>query len=276
MWELPKHSATCKVGLVKHRQSYDYGYDSDLDGASNVNHPELSGGGGGNFSDFEVCSSNFYHMPQFMTTTSPTTTATSPSAIPPQYAPKEHYYFHNNARSPLYGRKTKEGEEGDEKETSMTTHLPEIKSSFLSPCLSGGGPIGERLNQECLSDGEESGVFASGMDDLYGYYNLGCSSDLLGERVVVPTLLTTAAAAKPDAIGKSFQLPPVIKKKSRCSECNKRLNITNIYDCRCGKIFCAQHRYSEVHHCNYDYKTEGRRLLEQQNPLVQAEKLNKI
>lgn len=64
--------------------------------------------------------------------------------------------------------------------------------------------------------------------------------------------------------------------RMRCAHCNRKLNITNIYDCRCGRIFCAQHRYSEVHECAHDYKTEGRRLLAQQNPLVTAPKLAKF
>lgn len=72
-------------------------------------------------------------------------------------------------------------------------------------------------------------------------------------------------------------LPTVVaRKKMRCARCNKRLNVTNMYSCRCGGTFCAQHRYSEVHGCGYDYKTEGRRLLSRQNPLVVASKLNKL
>lgn len=74
-------------------------------------------------------------------------------------------------------------------------------------------------------------------------------------------------------------LPPIINKKpvrTRCAFCNKRLNITTIHTCRCGGIFCSQHRYSEVHGCQYDYKTEGRKILEQANPLVAAPKLPKI
>lgn len=73
-------------------------------------------------------------------------------------------------------------------------------------------------------------------------------------------------------------LPNIVPKKARtrCALCNKRLNITTIHNCRCGGIFCAQHRYSEVHGCQYDYKTEGRKILEQANPLVAATKLPKI
>lgn len=81
-----------------------------------------------------------------------------------------------------------------------------------------------------------------------------------------------------EKIPEIHQLPNIIPKKSRtrCALCNKRLNITTIHNCRCGGIFCAQHRYSEVHGCQYDYKTEGRKILEQTNPLVAATKLPKI
>lgn len=67
-----------------------------------------------------------------------------------------------------------------------------------------------------------------------------------------------------------------VNERVRCKKCNKKLTIATIYDCRCGDKFCSQHRYSEVHGCKFDYKTEGRRLIEQANPLVLAPKLPKI
>lgn len=70
--------------------------------------------------------------------------------------------------------------------------------------------------------------------------------------------------------------PPIVKKRLRCSQCKKKLNITNTYTCRCGGMFCAIHRYSEVHNCMFDYKEEGRKFLQQTNPLVAAPKLPKI
>lgn len=75
------------------------------------------------------------------------------------------------------------------------------------------------------------------------------------------------------------KLPPLKTKKKtckRCSWCNKKTGLATSYVCRCGKNFCAGHRYAEVHHCSYDYKTEGRRFLQQTNPVVTAPKLPKI
>ncbi|XP_052869722.1 uncharacterized protein LOC128275305 [Anopheles cruzii] len=65
-------------------------------------------------------------------------------------------------------------------------------------------------------------------------------------------------------------------KKLRCAQCNKKLGVIMIMKCHCEKIFCAQHRYAEAHNCSYDFKLQGRKLLERENPLVVAEKLPKI
>lgn len=82
----------------------------------------------------------------------------------------------------------------------------------------------------------------------------------------------------------AHRLPPVTKpaisskKKAskRCFTCNKKTGLATSYACRCSHNFCASHRYAEAHNCEYDYKTEGRKLLEQSNPLVSAPKLPKI
>lgn len=70
--------------------------------------------------------------------------------------------------------------------------------------------------------------------------------------------------------------PKKKENKNRCAQCRKRLTLTNSYTCRCGHLFCSSHRYSEVHNCTYDYKKEGRKLLEEANPVVTAPKLPKI
>jgi len=45
---------------------------------------------------------------------------------------------------------------------------------------------------------------------------------------------------------------------------------------RCGSSFCSEHRYPEAHACAFDYKAEGKRLIERNNPLITAPKLPKI
>ena len=66
------------------------------------------------------------------------------------------------------------------------------------------------------------------------------------------------------------------KAKTRCNTCNKKINITNTFSCRCEKSFCPKHRHSELHNCTYDYKTEGKKQLELANPVITVPKLPKI
>ena len=61
--------------------------------------------------------------------------------------------------------------------------------------------------------------------------------------------------------------------KNRCWNCTKKIGLTGVR-CRCGYYFCAAHRYAESHNCDYDYKTNERRKLTKQNPVVQAQKLS--
>lgn len=61
----------------------------------------------------------------------------------------------------------------------------------------------------------------------------------------------------------------------RCTSCNKRVGLTG-FNCRCGNLFCAVHRYSDKHDCPYDYRTAARNAIAKANPTVKAEKLDKL
>nr|XP_033798236.1 AN1-type zinc finger protein 4 isoform X1 [Geotrypetes seraphini] len=78
-------------------------------------------------------------------------------------------------------------------------------------------------------------------------------------------------------------LPPMkapiqAKKKTskHCFLCGKKTGLAASFECRCGNNFCASHRYAETHNCTYDYKSVGRRYLQEANPVVSAPKLPKI
>ncbi|MCE3216536.1 Zinc finger A20 and AN1 domain-containing stress-associated protein 8 [Datura stramonium] len=62
---------------------------------------------------------------------------------------------------------------------------------------------------------------------------------------------------------------------SRCNTCRKRVGLIG-FGCKCGNLFCAVHRYSDKHDCPFDYKNAGRDAIAKANPVVVAEKLNKI
>ncbi|WMV55499.1 hypothetical protein MTR67_048884 [Solanum verrucosum] len=62
---------------------------------------------------------------------------------------------------------------------------------------------------------------------------------------------------------------------SRCSTCKKKVGLTG-FKCRCGNFYCGSHRYSDKHDCQFDYRSAARNAIAKANPVVKAEKLDKI
>ncbi|KAL5201764.1 hypothetical protein ABZP36_036118 [Zizania latifolia] len=66
--------------------------------------------------------------------------------------------------------------------------------------------------------------------------------------------------------------PKTSSSVNRCSRCRKRVGLTG-FRCRCGYLFCGEHRYSDRHGCSYDYKTAARDAIARDNPVVRAAKI---
>ncbi|KAG0541767.1 hypothetical protein BDA96_02G045800 [Sorghum bicolor] len=79
-----------------------------------------------------------------------------------------------------------------------------------------------------------------------------------------------------EAAAQEQQQPPNPKPPSnRCLSCRKKVGLTG-FQCRCGGTFCSTHRYTDSHQCTFDYKTAAREQIAKQNPVVMADKINKI
>ncbi|GIY40754.1 AN1-type zinc finger protein 5 [Caerostris darwini] len=63
--------------------------------------------------------------------------------------------------------------------------------------------------------------------------------------------------------------------KRKCFVCNKKLGLTAI-TCRCGGLYCSQHRYDKEHNCTFDYRSLGAEEIRKNNPLIVAEKIPKL
>ncbi|XP_004499868.1 zinc finger A20 and AN1 domain-containing stress-associated protein 5-like [Cicer arietinum] len=62
---------------------------------------------------------------------------------------------------------------------------------------------------------------------------------------------------------------------SRCSGCRRKVGLTG-FRCRCGDLFCSEHRYSDRHDCSFDYKAAGREAIARENPVIRAAKIVKV
>ncbi|KAH9607969.1 hypothetical protein KSS87_006256 [Heliosperma pusillum] len=66
-----------------------------------------------------------------------------------------------------------------------------------------------------------------------------------------------------------------IQPANRCTLCKKRVGLTG-FKCRCEQTFCSLHRYSDKHDCAFDYKGSAQDAIARANPVVKAEKIDKI
>lgn len=73
---------------------------------------------------------------------------------------------------------------------------------------------------------------------------------------------------------KEEERTPIVR-PNRCLTCRKRVGLTG-FKCRCEMVFCGTHRYPEQHGCSFDFKAMGKEQIAKANPLVKAEKLEKI
>ncbi|XP_073304457.1 zinc finger A20 and AN1 domain-containing stress-associated protein 4-like [Primulina huaijiensis] len=94
--------------------------------------------------------------------------------------------------------------------------------------------------------------------------------------------VTESAVAQTDLIEvktiiePSFNTSNSVKEgPSRCGTCKKRVGLAG-FNCRCGNVFCGLHHYSDKHECPFDYRAEAQDAIAKANPIIKAEKLDKI
>ncbi|KAJ8754068.1 hypothetical protein K2173_001966 [Erythroxylum novogranatense] len=99
------------------------------------------------------------------------------------------------------------------------------------------------------------------------------ASPAVGSQVLPPAI--SVPELRPSGSEVAATATMTEQKPKRCFTCKKRVGLTG-FKCKCGTTFCGVHRYPENHDCNFDFKKVGREEIAKANPLVVAEKLEKI
>ncbi|XP_056322612.1 AN1-type zinc finger protein 5b [Danio aesculapii] len=109
--------------------------------------------------------------------------------------------------------------------------------------------------------------------------SISCEDDAASPKVDLPEPVVTqptASSAPPSTAEEETKTTGAPKpKKNRCFMCRKKVGLTG-FDCRCGNLFCGLHRYSDKHNCPYDYKAEAAAKIRKENPVVVADKIQRI
>uniref|UniRef100_A0A0E0M2P6 AN1-type domain-containing protein n=1 Tax=Oryza punctata TaxID=4537 RepID=A0A0E0M2P6_ORYPU len=159
----------------------------------------------------------------------------------------------------------------DKKDQEPTElRAPEI-TLCANSCGFPGNPATQNLCQSCFLAASAS---TSSLSSLPGL------SPVLDKPPRPATPLVESQAPLPPPVEEMVSAPaPALAAKTsavnRCSRCRKRVGLTG-FRCRCGHLFCGEHRYSDRHGCSYDYKSAARDAIARDNPVVRAAKIVRI
>ncbi|XP_062223812.1 zinc finger A20 and AN1 domain-containing stress-associated protein 8-like [Phragmites australis] len=137
-----------------------------------------------------------------------------------------------------------------------------------------------KCHKEMVMKQEQAQLAASSFDSIVNGGDGGKGPVITGnaEVVVAQVEEKTVVVQPTNVVGTSEAAAVNPKGKegpNRCTTCRKRVGLTG-FNCRCGNMYCAVHRYSDKHDCQFDYQTAARNAIAKANPVVKAEKLDKI
>ncbi|KAE8677488.1 Zinc finger A20 and AN1 domain-containing stress-associated protein 5 [Hibiscus syriacus] len=168
--------------------------------------------------------------------------------------------------------------------------VPETLTLCVNNCGVSANPATNNMCQKCFTaatsssssstagDASASGVSSLNFpDDKSSRSTPSCSQDSRSDSAPPTTAATSKTTTNRAMAASNRSGSDSEEKKSvnRCSGCRKRVGLTG-FRCRCGELFCSDHRYSDRHDCSYDYKAAGREAIARENPVVKAAKIIRV
>ncbi|KAG2668609.1 hypothetical protein I3760_14G000200 [Carya illinoinensis] len=146
--------------------------------------------------------------------------------------------------------------------------VPETIPLCVNNCGVTGNPATNNMCQKCFSAATTT---ATAMATTL---SSSSSSTKLPQRIHRSSSLRSAEMSK-DLKTTPSSLDRPRSGVNRCSGCKRKVGLTG-FRCRCGELFCAEHRYTDRHVCSYDYKSAGREAIARENPVVRAAKIVRV
>ncbi|KAK9115087.1 hypothetical protein Syun_021884 [Stephania yunnanensis] len=153
--------------------------------------------------------------------------------------------------------------------------VPEALTLCVNNCGFAGNPATNNMCQACFKaslslppPSSSSSRCAASIDRSDRLQAEGKKKVSLSSKVMEDLEATEATEAK------KMEVVPR-REVNRCLTCRRKVGLTG-FRCRCGDLFCSDHRYSDRHDCSFDYKAAGREAIARENPVVRAAKIIRV
>lgn len=90
------------------------------------------------------------------------------------------------------------------------------------------------------------------------------------------TSQTSFFLTEPSATKCNSEEPAIKDTKKKCAECNRSIKIVSEFVCKCGKVLCSKHKFSDTHKCEFDHRAAWKQTIQRHNPTIQSSKIEKI
>ncbi|XP_047313921.1 zinc finger A20 and AN1 domain-containing stress-associated protein 5-like [Impatiens glandulifera] len=163
-----------------------------------------------------------------------------------------------------------------EKEETEFKVVPETLTLCVNNCGVTGNPATNNMCQNCFnSTTSVAAALSSTPPKITASLRRDLSPRSTSSSLLTSSVTTTSRSLSSEAALNATVTVMAKKEVKRCSGCRKKVGLTG-FRCRCGELFCGEHRYSDRHDCSYDYKVAGREAISRENPLVKASKIVRI
>ncbi|KAM7512316.1 hypothetical protein LguiB_011191 [Lonicera macranthoides] len=167
-----------------------------------------------------------------------------------------------------------------EKEETEFKSVPETLTLCINNCGVTGNPATNNMCQNCFNATTTSSSAAVGAGTGTGGIKFSARSrrstwSRYPERTSGQAEAGKDARKQDRTVTEEEMLTVAKKEVNRCSGCRRKVGLTG-FRCRCGDMFCSEHRYSDRHDCSYDYKAVGREAIARENPVVKAAKIIRL
>lgn len=136
-----------------------------------------------------------------------------------------------------------------------------------------------KCHKDMIFKQEQAKLAATSIENFVNGSSSTCEKDPIAADIVHMQVdlpeAKVISVPSPNVSGSGESEETKVKGLRRCSTCRKRVGLT-AFKCRCGNLYCGSHRYSDKHKCSFDYQAAARVAIAKANPVVKAEKLDKI
>ncbi|PSS10004.1 Zinc finger A20 and AN1 domain-containing stress-associated protein [Actinidia chinensis var. chinensis] len=164
-----------------------------------------------------------------------------------------------------------------EKEETEFKVVPETITLCVNNCGVIGNPATKNMCQKCFTATTSSSNSAAVVSQPHKFSTGGAEKSPRSRSTPPrsPEPVETCRNTTAEAAAAGSEAAVVTREVNRCSGCRRKVGLTG-FRCRCGDLFCAEHRYSDRHDCSYDYKAAGREAIARENPVVKAAKIVRV